>query len=136
MGKILWDQEKKHFEKYYIGQLKPRHTQDELRSLFDLIEETAIQGKLHASIHFKRTSSFDGLTFDFVVKKETIAQFYLMNSFDKALVKLLDTANEITQKAAYLRSDLEIGKTHFPKDSPHITRIQEKIHKLDRVLVH
>ncbi len=112
-GKVLWDQGKEHFEKYYIGQLKPRHTQDELRSLFDLIEETARQGKLYTPVHFKKTGSFDGLTLDFVVKKETIVQFYLMNAFDKALVELLDTANEITQKAIYLKSDLEILKTYF-----------------------
>jgi hypothetical protein len=36
------------------------------------------------------------------------------------------------QAAEYLKQALEIIKTHFPKDSPHIQRIESKLKKFEK----
>ncbi|MBN9412958.1 MAG: tetratricopeptide repeat protein [Candidatus Paracaedimonas acanthamoebae] len=56
---------------------------------------------------------------------ENLAEIYLKKSLQTAEIKQSEQYKEKAKD--YLNQALEIVKNHFPKDSPHIVRIQEKI---------
>lgn len=63
---------------------------------------------------------------------ESLSDLYLKKSLVTRKQDKADTQHLKIQAMNHLRQALEIVKTHFPADSPHITRIQDKLKKLEQ----
>ncbi|MBL9029974.1 MAG: hypothetical protein JNK42_05860, partial [Caedimonas sp.] len=63
---------------------------------------------------------------------ENLAELYLRKSIQAANIKNISLSQKYkTQTIEYLNQALKVVTMHFPKDSPHIARVQSKLKNLN-----